>query len=564
MISLRVHLLTLTTRRGTVLRSVLARPAALARRELSTVAGRPSTKPAEVSSFSSLGLRSEVVNAVNGLGISTPTDIQEKAIPQILKGKDVVLFAQTGTGKTLGYLLPVIDQLRQEEESGEITRLENRPRALVIVPNRELALQVLSVGKSLSHLVKFRSIALIGGQKEKPQTTALSIPHDLLIATPGRLLEHRKKGHVFFTQVRHVVIDEADTLLDAEFFKEVKELITPIKGNMEHREQETQFIFASATLSSQVKSLLKQEFPVATVIEAKGAHRNVKHLRQSFVDVPVNGKQEALLTAIRNSSAQHVLVFCNTISSARSTEHFLRESGHSTANYHGGILPREREAEFGKFQSGQARILVCTDIASRGLDTTQVSHVIMFDFPRSAIDYIHRAGRTGRAGSIGLVTNLVTKHDKPLVAAIQRANKADRDITSEKVVRLGSKRMVRPVAKTEMRPQVTNRMVGPVTKKSVMRSGAFPNRMMRPVINRKKESTRGSSEVRASRLRKSASVVRPRRSLKERGGPLAKQERLLESNKIRFKPKLKAILSREGNRSGRLVSRIRSSFNTRT
>eukprot|EP00741_Cyanophora_paradoxa_P008171 tig00001265_g7908.t1 len=356
------------------------------------------------------------------MGIHSPTPIQELAIPPIKRRTDVLITAPTGTGKTLAFLLPVVHNLKEEEEVEEGKTTEMRPRALVLVPNRELALQVLSVGKQLAHHAKFSSLAVVGHKKQSEQRKTMERGVDLVVATPGRLLKHRERGNVFFTRVRYLVIDEADTMVDPTFLPDLEALLVPIRRNVEEKGRSVQVILASASVTGPVSRLCDKHFPGAQRITAPDAHQLPPKGQHHFLRIPALQKQQELLRVVRSRAGQGTLVFCNTIDSCRATAHFLAESGvPAPASLHGGIPPRLRAEEWAKFTSGEASVLVCTDIAARGLDTTSVGHVVNFDFPRTAVDYLHRAGRTARAGRPGVVTNLVAPRDGPLADLLQDA-----------------------------------------------------------------------------------------------------------------------------------------------
>jgi len=379
--------------------------------------------------FKELGLSTEVLNALNKSypHISIPTEIQEKAIPAILKRKNhVVLASQTGTGKTLAYLLPLIHFLRTDEVVHNVEIRNSRPRALILVPNRELCQQISNVAKNLSHYSRFSSLDISGGKKSAIQTKALKDKVDLVITTPGRLIKHQESGRIWFTDVRHVVIDEADTMFAKDFMCDLEKILLPIEGRkntLKTYHFPTQFIMACATLPEHTKTLLMKRFQNGqiTFILSKKLHQCLGRIKQTFIHLNGRGgdKHDALLNVLKTYKDRRWIVFCNTIASCRSTDHFLTEQGFSCSCYHGGIPPKMREANWKMFLSNERSILICTDIGSRGLDTTMVEHVILFDFPLSPLDYLHRIGRTARAGKPGRATSLVTKRDRILAAAIQ-------------------------------------------------------------------------------------------------------------------------------------------------
>jgi superfamily II DNA/RNA helicase len=410
-----------------------------------------------------------------------------------------------GSGKTLAYLLPIIQSLRAQElmtlsttnsttamEALSRLRRPRRPRAIILAPTRELARQILSVLKSISHVCKISSELLVGGddygsQRKRMESRAV----DILVATPGRLVKHRDAGDIFLGSVRHVVIDEFDTMLEQGFQSDIGKLIHPMlykkkvvgveehkNGSLELVEGAPQIILTTATMTQAVRRLLdRPDLPFTPkrvygkqaqkdeddspnnvkialprdirVLTAPGLHRVVPRLKQVFVNVGSVDKLSLLVDLVAGGERQKreklmrgeggvlplTLVFCNTVASCRAAEHALAESGVTSLCYHGELSSDAREENLMKFrQAGSegdgddddASVLVCTDIASRGLDVPQVDHVIMFDFPLNPIDYLHRAGRTARGlssstGGDGKVTALVTKRDQVLARAIEAA-----------------------------------------------------------------------------------------------------------------------------------------------
>eukprot|EP00271_Cylindrocystis_brebissonii_P003663 TRINITY_DN1486_c0_g2_i2.p1 TRINITY_DN1486_c0_g2~~TRINITY_DN1486_c0_g2_i2.p1 ORF type:complete len:840 (-),score=148.73 TRINITY_DN1486_c0_g2_i2:278-2797(-) len=419
-------------------------------------------------SFQELGVSTEILAAIEALQLKDATEIQALGIPAVLRGEDVLLASHTGSGKTLAYLLPLVQLLRKDEaESGRATR-PRRPRALVLLPTRELAEQVLSVAKSLCHYARFRSAVISGGCAMRPQQEVLNTPLDLVVGTPGRLLQHIKEGHMSYSDIKYVVLDEADTMFDAGFGPEVRRLLMPLrKRNSVQQEklQQTQdepppvsagpasfqTVLVTATITNAVQQLLNEEFPSLRPLKTSSLHKRVSSARHDFV--PVSGsenKLDTLLQVVQPSAAkkEHVMVFCNTVPSCRAADYFLNDNGIVTANYHGEIPPDERTDNLKRFRTvspkadtkrheeddededdeggnwlearQHVQVLVCTDLAARGLDLT-VDHVVMFDFPNNPIDYLHRTGRTARMGAKGKITSLVTKKDHLLSSQIEKA-----------------------------------------------------------------------------------------------------------------------------------------------
>ncbi|CAM9699719.1 unnamed protein product [Chrysoparadoxa australica] len=383
----------------------------------------PSEEPVE-STFESLGMLDEVTAQVKELGFTRPSPIQKLTIPQALSGDSLVLSAATGTGKTFAYLLPIISMLKAQELSG-YQRQNQRPRAVILVPTRELAQQVLHVAKSLSHRVKFSCTGIMGGEDFGRQRKALQGSVDLVIASPGRMLKHRDAGNVFLSHLKHVVVDEVDTMLLQGFAEDINKLFRPLVAN-EQRKQELQFLFASATLPKAARQMLFEDsfFPKLRVVEAEGMHKSLANMSHVMIDVKGADKMDKLLDVVRQSVSrfQRTMIFCNTVASSQAVEHTLREVDieGGVRCYHKDVKSQERSKNFDIFRAGDIKTLVCTDIAARGLDLPEVDHVVMFDFPLNSMDYLHRSGRTARMGAAGRVTSLIAKRDKVLAAAIER------------------------------------------------------------------------------------------------------------------------------------------------
>ncbi|KAK3745678.1 hypothetical protein QZH41_019006, partial [Actinostola sp. cb2023] len=361
-----------------------------------------------VSSFEALGLRHDVLKALDAMHVTQPTVIQMVTIPKILQRNHVLSAAQTGTGKTLAYLAPLVHHLREEEEKHGIIARLNRPRACVVVPARELAMQVLKVAKSLSHHAKFRSVGVIGGRKQKWIREDLKNPVDLIVTTPGTLLKYRQKDRLFFTDLTHLVIDEADTMFDSSFKKLTLEILHTIhvresKPHPPHQLPiDTQVTIVGATLPDDLMvSTLADIVPNLTKCTS-GLHRVLPHVRHTFIKMNQQEKADRLIELLQRDSrqARRTIVFCNSASSCDWLGHYLNKKDFSFIRLHGNIPPEIRCERFDDFQKHSSNILICTDIASRGLDTSDVTHVINFDFPNSVVDYIHRVGRTGRVSPV--------------------------------------------------------------------------------------------------------------------------------------------------------------------
>jgi len=377
----------------------------------------------EGRTFEELGVGNELIQAIREMNIQQPTEIQTMAMPQVMRGGDVLLASHTGSGKTLAYLLPLVQKLKDEERAG-ITARNRHPRALVMGPTRELTHQVLQVAKSLGHHAKFRSAGISGGGKLKVQKEALMNPLDLVVGTPGRILQHVEDGNLFLGDMKFLVLDEADTMFDAGFGPEIRKIIRPLKSR---EKEDGQCVLVSATLTRSVQKLLAEEFPGMKTVLTDTLHKSVAEAKHSFVQVPATANKLRVLDDLIRGDAQRgkrVMVFCNTVGSCRAVDHHLQEGGFRTVNYHGDMPREDRTASLKEYAADDAPIpiLVCTDLAARGLDFNKsVAHVVMFDFPLNPVDYIHRTGRTARAGGRGRITSLVVKRDFVLAQRIERA-----------------------------------------------------------------------------------------------------------------------------------------------
>ncbi|EFN53871.1 hypothetical protein CHLNCDRAFT_58353 [Chlorella variabilis] len=401
------------------------------------VAAERQQAAAPPATFTQLGVSQELQAALAEKGISEPTEIQAAAVPALLQHRaaDFLLASHTGSGKTLAYLLPLVQLLKEGEQLRGAAARPRRPRALVLGPTRELTDQILRVAKALSHTAKFRSSVVNGGGDMGGQREALERPLDVLVGTPQRVMQHAEKSHLYYGDVEVVVLDEADTMFDRGFGPEVKAILAAVRG----KEQPARCVLVSATMSKAVGRLIDEEFPGMRRVETSSLHRGVAGARHAFVPMPAAAnKLDLLLQASRRGGlgvvegehqrGKRVMVFCNTLASCRAADHFLTERGLQTACYHGDVPPDERRAAMQSFAGGDGvsgerpPLLVCTDLAARGLDMPgRVDHVVNFDFPLNPIDYLHRTGRTARAGATGKITSLVAKGDRVLAERIEEA-----------------------------------------------------------------------------------------------------------------------------------------------
>ena len=360
--------------------------------------------------FEKLGLVSPILTAIEALGYTKPTPVQAKVIPLVLEGKDVMATAQTGTGKTAAYALPILQQLAKKEFKEKSIR---SIRCLVLVPTRELAAQV---GKSVEAYGKefdLKSCAVYGGVKFTPQVKKLENGIDILIATPGRLLEHVKQESVNLSKVEIVVFDEADRILDMGFWSEVETLLALVP-------KKRQTLLFSVGLSKSVKRLSEISMKKPIKIEINNQGDLAKKVKQTIYVCDQDRKCELLSFMIGSQNWHQVLVFTKTKQSADEVGAYMEDSGLKTLILHGDKAHSARTKALKDFKAGTIRVLVATDIASRGLDIEDLPHVINYELPGDAEDYIHRIGRTGRAGKEGEAISLVCKEEKSVLKEIEK------------------------------------------------------------------------------------------------------------------------------------------------
>jgi ATP-dependent RNA helicase RhlE len=360
-------------------------------------------------SFDNLGLSAELLRAVSEQGYSKPTPIQAKAIPVILEGRDVMGGAQTGTGKTAGFTLPLLELLRKHAQGKG-----QRPiRALVLTPTRELASQVgESIAAYGSHL-PLRSAVIFGGVKINPQITTLRHGVDILVATPGRLLDHAGQGTVDLSHVEILVLDEADRMLDMGFIHDIRKVLALLPCQRQN-------LLFSATFSGEIKRLSDGLLNAPELIEVARRNTAAETVAQIVYQVDKKRKRELLSHLIGSRNWRQVLVFTRTKHGANRLAQQLEKDGLSAAAIHGNKSQGARTRALAHFKNGQVRVLVATDIAARGLDIDQLPHVVNYELPNVSEDYVHRIGRTGRAGREGEATSLVCVDEYSLLRDIER------------------------------------------------------------------------------------------------------------------------------------------------
>lgn len=354
--------------------------------------------------FSRLGLSEAVVQGVKAMGFVDPTPIQLRAIPLILEGRDVIGSAQTGTGKTAAFALPILTKL------GHSTGVT---RALVLEPTRELAAQVETAFRDFARFTNLRIAVVFGGVGYGAQTDALRKGVDVLVATPGRLLDHLGRGACRLDRVEYLVLDEADRMLDMGFLPDVRRIIEKCP-----RQRHTSLF--SATIPPEIESLIKWTLRAPQTIEIGARRSPAETVRHVVYPVADDQKTDLLLALLDQVHYDSVIVFCRTKNRADRIGHLLKRNNHAVAILHSNRTQREREQALRGFRDGRYEVLVATDIAARGLDVREVSHVINFDVPQHPEDYVHRIGRTGRAQETGDAFTLMVAEDRPHLAAIER------------------------------------------------------------------------------------------------------------------------------------------------
>ncbi len=361
-------------------------------------------------SFADLGLAEPLLRALDSAGYQHPTPIQVQAIPDVLKGGDLLAAAQTGTGKTAGFTLPILQRL----SSTDAPRAGNgRPRCLVLTPTRELAAQVHESVKTYGRNLKMRSMTIFGGVNMNPQIKALRDRMDIVVATPGRLLDHANQKTIDLSGVEILVLDEADRMLDMGFIRDIKKLI----AMMPKKRQNLMF---SATFSDEIRKLANGLLNNPTEIDIAPRNTAAESVQQSVHLVETSQKRELLSHLIRTNNWEQVLVFTRTKHGANRLAEKLSKDGVRSEAIHGNKSQAARTKALQQFKSGQVPVLVATDIAARGLDIDQLPQVVNFELPNVPEDYVHRIGRTGRAGSAGAALSLVDGEEIKLLKGIER------------------------------------------------------------------------------------------------------------------------------------------------
>ncbi|MCP5152195.1 MAG: DEAD/DEAH box helicase [Ectothiorhodospiraceae bacterium] len=381
-------------------------------------------------SFDSLGLRAELLRAVREQGYETPTPVQARAIPTVLAGRDLLAAAQTGTGKTAGFTLPLLQRLAEQPAARR--RL---PRALVLVPTRELAAQVAESVQTYGAHLPMRCAVVFGGVGMQPQVDALRRGVDILVATPGRLLDHAGQRTVDLSAVEILVLDEADRMLDMGFIHDIKRVLALLPAKRQN-------LLFSATFADEIRTLADRLLDRPEHIDVAPRNTAAETVRQQVFRVDRERKAELLARLVHDGDWSQVLVFTRTKHGANRLAEKLDRAGITAAAIHGNKSQGARTRALGDFKSGRIRTLVATEVAARGLDIDGLPHVVNFELPFVPEDYVHRIGRTGRAGAAGHAVSLVCVDEDQLLRQIERLLK--RQIPSATVTGFEPDPSIRP------------------------------------------------------------------------------------------------------------------------
>ena len=357
--------------------------------------------------FQELGLSEQILKSIKEIGYKTPSQIQEQAIPHVLMGRDILGCAQTGTGKTASFILPLIEILITGKSKSRM------PRSLILAPTRELAMQVSEDFKSFNKYLKLQMALLIGGVSFSEQDMKLAKGVDVLVATPGRLLDHIERGKVILKDVKILVIDEADRMLDMGFIPDIDKITKLLP-------QIRQTLFFSATLSGEIRNI-GEKFVInpkeITVTPSASTSSNIESL---LINTTKKDKLNNLKAILDLEKIKNAVIFCNRKLDINKVSQFLKNNNFKTVSLHGDMNQSSRILSLEEFKSGAAKILIASDVAARGLDVAGLSHVFNYDVPTNAEDYIHRIGRTGRAGLSGKAFTLYEEDDEKNILAIEK------------------------------------------------------------------------------------------------------------------------------------------------
>jgi ATP-dependent RNA helicase DeaD len=355
--------------------------------------------------FAKLGIRKELEKLLKDNGITSPTPIQEKAIPEIAAGRDIIAKAQTGTGKTLAFLLPILEKVQPEL---------NQVQALIVSPTRELAIQITTeLSKLMGVFEGMDAAAVYGGQDVDRQLKKLRKNPSIVVATPGRLLDHMRRETIDLSNISTLVLDEADQMLHIGFLPEIEEIIDIVPSNR-------QMLLFSATMPEQVKSIAKRFMRKPVTVSVKTEKVTVEQIRQLVIETTDRRKQDDLMNTINEEQPFMAIIFCRTKRRVSKLQDALKNAGYNSDELHGDLSQAKRERVMKRFREAELQLLVATDVAARGLDVEGVTHVFNYDVPEDVESYIHRIGRTGRAGEDGIAITFIAAKDQQQMTAIEK------------------------------------------------------------------------------------------------------------------------------------------------
>jgi ATP-dependent RNA helicase RhlE len=452
---------------------------------------------AETIRFDTLPLDPKLLRAVAESGYTAMTPIQAKAIPIVLAGRDVMGAAQTGTGKTAAFTLPLLQKMLRHENAS-MSPARHPVRALVLAPTRELADQVADNVKNYAKHSQLRSVVVFGGIDMKPQTLALKAGVEVLIATPGRLLDHIEAKNAVLNQVEYVVLDEADRMLDIGFLPDLQRILSYLP-------KQRQTLLFSATFSPEIRKLANSYLQDPVLVEVARPNATATNVEQRFYSVADDDKRAVVKQLLRTRELSQALIFVNSkIGAARLARSFERD-GLKTQALHGDKSQDERLKALAAFKAGEVDLLVATDVAARGLDITDLPAVFNFDVPFHAEDYVHRIGRTGRAGASGLAVTLVSRDDSAwLIGEVEKL--------------LKKKLEIEPIELEDDRPRRPRRRDGLSARPPAARPNAWPSR---PSGVRQTAPTSGRAGLAPRRRIRSSNSPTNRRAVAVRPGKRA-------------------------------------------
>ena len=360
-----------------------------------------------IMDFNNIGIIAPILQAIQEVGYTKPTAIQQQAIPEVLVGKDLIGCAQTGTGKTGAFAIPVIQLLTLKPNTNK------KPRALILVPTRELAIQIDQSIEAYSKYIPVKHLVIYGGVSQVQQVAKLNTGIDILVATPGRLLDLVNQGHINLSAVQHLILDEADNMLDMGFIHDLKKILKLVP-------QKRQTLFFSATMPKAIRKLADSILNHPVEINVTPVSSTVEKISQSVFFIEKTEKAALLAKILNDSNREQTLVFTRTKHGADRLVRSLVKKGVQTAAIHGNKSQNARQNALLSFKNGKINVLIATDIAARGIDIKELPQVINYDLPADSETYVHRIGRTGRAGKQGKAYSFCSEEEKPLLVKIQK------------------------------------------------------------------------------------------------------------------------------------------------